>query len=321
MTELAHIATPAQDAALIHRYLKLPRQGNRTVYTVYAKAIDPSTQPDGKPRVAFAREPNATEWFTRGIKWKFAPDEVEYGLFLNFVLLEGIEELELTDRPTPPYWFSSTWAPEPGSSLHQLCCTPLIAGHKARYHFRARLSGGVKVDPVIVVNPINTTGDGDDDEDDDAGEYMRVPLAALDGGRATVGRVTDDNYLVLTDGNAFTVNVKISNNGPVFSLAGQVNPPEFPGGVSWFPTKSFGSVTLTFTYVTTVITSLTPITTGLTFSQAGTGTQHTNLLTAPSPPNPANNYHFDVNTPTGVIRGSFDPVIVVNPINTQGDGD
>jgi hypothetical protein len=73
--------------------------------------------------------------------------------------------------------------------------------------------------------------------------------------------------------------------------------------------------------VTTVITSLTPITTGLTFTAPGTGTQQTNVLTAPSPPNPAKNYEFNVNTPSGVIRGSFDPVIVVNPINTTGDGD
>jgi hypothetical protein len=321
MTELAQIApeqTPEAQHSIVHDYLKLSRtMPFTTYYTVYARAVDPDT--DGISRVAFALEQNATEWHTRGVKWKFRPDEVEYGLFLCFVLVEGIEELALPKQPVAsPFWFSTTWIPSSTPLVNQMCCTPLVPDKKTRYHFRAKLTSGSYVDPKIIVSPINNTGE--DDDEDDADDRDRLSLTALDGGRASTGRSALEDLLVpLPVGGAFTVNVKISNDGPLFSVPPSPtnpNPPQLPGGVTWTASKGFPGVSLTFQFPTVQIFKLESTTAGLTFSQGvivGSNTQQSCQLTATAV---SVTYCFDVVTPSGqIVRGVFDPKIIINPIN------
>jgi hypothetical protein len=331
MMELAQIAakqTSGGQYSVNHRALKLPRtRPSTTFYTVYARAIDPKTQGDGASRVGFALEENATEWYTRGVRWKFEPDEIEYGLFICFVLVDGIEELELPKRPDgPPFWFSTTWTPSSRTLANQMCCTPLVPNTKTRYHFRAKLTSGEYVDPIIIVNPINSIGDADkDDVDDD--EHDRLSLATVhdtrtgSAGRERVLSIPPaDLLLPLPEGGAFTVDVKISNDGPVFSLPPSPPNPQFLGGVTWTASKTFPGVTLTFQFPTVEITRLLSTSHGLTFSQpiiVGHRTLQTCHLTATSAPV---QYSFDVMTPSGTtVRGIYDPIIIVNPINSLDD--
>ena len=311
MTELAHIATRQYHGAedtIIDRYLELPEgEPYRTAYTVYARATEPSTEGDN-PRVCFALERDATEWYTRGVRWGFREDEADYGLFLGFVLLDGIAELAPPRHPgASPMWFSTLLAP--GSAVDQLCCAPPRPGERTRYHFRARLSRGGYVDPVIVVHPINTMGD-----EDDHAEPVRLSLAAprADHAHRSVVRAATDPNLPL--GGSFTVNVTLLNGKPVFSLPPTLNnmsPPQFSGGVEWGPSMGIPGVTITFQYQSTQILSLSS--TQFTFSgQTTSGTtvvQSCSFVASSAPQSPS----FTVNLATGE---HYDPVIVIHPINT-----
>lgn len=319
MPELSHIAipqfAPVQDT-FVDRILQLPHAPDRTVYTVYAKAT--SAAP-GSRRVGFALSEYATEWFTRGIRWRFDEDQSEYSLFVRFVLLDGIERLEYPVTPgVPSPWFA---LPEPATKdepVTQLCCAPPLAHQTTRYHFRARLAGGGDIDPIIVVTPINGKGDGDGDGDGD-GEHAE--MSAPCGATTETARVEApiDELLLLGEGAAFTIEVKISNDGPMFSLPPSPidpDPPDFPGGVQWGASKAAPAATLTFQFPLDEILKLQSASPGLSFSLVaihnGIGTQTCHL----SAPAQTQTFDFDVLTPGGdVIEGVYDPIIVVTPIN------
>jgi hypothetical protein len=132
--------------------LVLPR--GATPKTVYVK---PVAQVAG-----FALEAAAPVWHTKGVSWEFSADETEYGLFITFVLLPGIVELELSDLVgAPPFWFSEKWVPLLGAHANELCCAPVVAKATTTYSFIVKLASGVRHDPKIVVTPFPGDGDGD----------------------------------------------------------------------------------------------------------------------------------------------------------------
>jgi hypothetical protein len=317
MTELVHIAIPQFVPApntFVDRFLQLPDAPDQTIYTVYARANPDGT---GPRRVGFALTEHATEWCTRGVRWRFHDDQSEYSLFLRFVLLDGIEELVYPLRTALRHpWLSARVPPTPDGPAVQLGCAPPVKQQTTRYHFRARLARGEYVDPIIIVTPINGTGDGDDDA-------ARGPgLAALDDGAP--GALVDppvELVLPLGEGDAFTVDVKISTDGPMFSLPPtpiDPDPDQVPGGVQWSASKQFPAATLTFQFPIDEISRLQSKSPGLIFSlvaiRNGQGFQ-TCLLTAPTEP-VTETFHFDVFTAGGTVaHGVYDPIIIVTPIN------
>ena len=159
MTDLAQTSNDKTGLqAADDELLMLPSEGGAIPRTVYVKAITG----DLIKRAGFAlQNPSASKTsatlVTAGVEWEFEPDDVQYGCFINFVLVDGIDELKLPD-PLPPsdpvFWFSETYSPIAGQALNQLSCTPIVAKQTTTYHFRAMFTGGGSIDPKIVITPI-----------------------------------------------------------------------------------------------------------------------------------------------------------------------
>jgi hypothetical protein len=130
-------------------YLLLPA-GGATPKTVYVKRL---LVENGNSKAGFALEPTSQTWNIDGICWEFKSDDIPYGMFINFVLLEGV--LELLKMPllgAPDFWFSEDWIPSFGGLKNQLSCCPIVAKTTTTYTFRVLLPDG-PYDPKIIVTP------------------------------------------------------------------------------------------------------------------------------------------------------------------------
>ncbi len=132
--------------------LLLPSTGGAIPKTVYVKDLTSN----GQPKAGFALDPGATIWKTGGVKWKFCSDDVKYGLFIKFILGEGVLELSNKEpvQGAPVFWFSETWIPDLGEAHKQLSCAPLFLNTTTTYEFVAKLQSGQSYDPRIVVTPL-----------------------------------------------------------------------------------------------------------------------------------------------------------------------
>jgi hypothetical protein len=134
--------------------LILPSKGGATPKTVYAKQVIIN----GQQKAGFALQSTATTWHTGGISWEFAPEDAEYALFINFVLVSGISKLALNTNPTTPtnptFWFSEGPTPVDAQTGNQWSCAPIVVGKTTTYHFNAKLEGGTMFDPKIVITPL-----------------------------------------------------------------------------------------------------------------------------------------------------------------------
>jgi hypothetical protein len=161
MTDLANLATEKSTPALVEQIfdgqLMLPNKTPTTVYTVFAKMVQLAT---GAWTPAFSLGGASTDWYTGGVEWAFHADQAEYGLFVTFVLLSGIEELEVSPN-SPPFWFSSSFTPGGLTLPAQSSCMPALASTVLTYHFRiVPTFQAAPFDPVIVVTPISGDGNG-----------------------------------------------------------------------------------------------------------------------------------------------------------------
>jgi hypothetical protein len=132
-------------------FLILPSTDGAVPKTVYVKDL---TVDADNPTAGFALEETATEWHTAGVSWEFHPEDVQYGLFINFVLLGPVEKLQLPP-PLPgaaTFWFSEEWTLRPSEQKNQWSCAPLVARKQTTYNFLVKLPSGSH-DPKIVVKP------------------------------------------------------------------------------------------------------------------------------------------------------------------------
>jgi len=148
MTDVAPTTDRIQPTVADDPLLTIPSTGGASPKTIYVKPIVVA----GVTKAGFALTSTALTWPTGGVQWQFSADDVKYGLFINFVLLTGVEELSIKDD-APAFWFSDLWTPLAGQQAQQ-SCMPIVASVTTTYHFLAKFPGGGSIDPKIVVTPI-----------------------------------------------------------------------------------------------------------------------------------------------------------------------
>lgn len=108
--------------------------------------------PDGKPKTVFVKDlGNSTPGFSDakdgnyhrdGLEWK--PRDTSFDLFINFVLLDGVDEIE---RPTDAAIYRSERFD--GDITQALA----VKAAKTTYEFFVIMAGGVRCDPKIIITP------------------------------------------------------------------------------------------------------------------------------------------------------------------------
>jgi hypothetical protein len=152
MTDLARraaIETTTTPYAVEISPLLLPLPRGSAAKTVYVKTFQTST---GKV-AGFALQETSPAWLFGGMTWAYDPSDLQYGLFITFVLGDGIEELQCKELPL--FWFSDPSSSDDSIQRTQASCAPVAAVAGMEYHFTVTFTDQTKFDPKIVITVIS----------------------------------------------------------------------------------------------------------------------------------------------------------------------